>query len=137
MKLNEIEAKGLTFSRKASELNQKFCFAGIAIIWLLKISLDSGKIQLSNLLLISLLLFSLSLLTEILYYSISAKIWDNKYHSLKKKLNKKERKLKEEDIQREVLNNESIPWLVFFFKISLTTISFILIIIHLFQKVIT
>lgn len=75
MKLSEYKKEYQDFSRLASERSRVAAFAGIAIVWLFREIDNSGKIHLSDEMLLPLLMFVWAILLEFFQYLLGAFIW--------------------------------------------------------------
>ena len=85
MKLSEYKETFYTHTGKASDASRQLSFAGIAVIWVL------GRATLQNIfpvhaLTVAMLLFALSLMSDLFQYTISSIIWwfVFRYHEVKK-----------------------------------------------------
>ena len=66
MKICEMRSGYYEASGKVSELSRQFAFAGIAIIWVLKVGNDSGGIPFSTELVVPLYSFVVALVLDLL-----------------------------------------------------------------------
>ena len=74
MKLSSYQDRYYKFTEIASEVNRKAAFAGIAVIWVFKTSIDGVDTPPEELL-IPLALFSLGLTLDLLQYVVASAIW--------------------------------------------------------------
>src|SRR5690242_14945835 len=75
MKISEVRGHYQDASRKVSELVQQLNFAGIAVIWLLRVGTNNAGVKYSDLLLLPLALFVLSLTCHLLQYAYQSLVW--------------------------------------------------------------
>lgn len=94
MKLSEIRSDYVRYSTKLSDINRQLIFAGIAIVWLFRISTTDG-ITIPQDLLYPLLLFVASFLFDLIQYLVQSVIWYI-YYWIKKSSN-----VSEDDIVAE------------------------------------
>lgn len=73
MNLSDLERAKSTYTGKASDVVRQFAFAGIAIIWLLR--LDKAAQPIPAELQPILALFGLALALDLLHYTVSSVIW--------------------------------------------------------------
>ncbi len=115
MKLEKVREEVYYFSQKASELNQQLSIAGIALIWLFKVT-TNGKIQFPLLHILALASFIISLTISIIYYSVLA---NNHYKKesikLKKRIKEKD-KIEEPEVDEPVKGN-ILGWFLFYGKL--------------------
>lgn len=135
MKLKEFRKDADYFSSTASSLNRNLSFSGIAVIWMFKQSVE-GKILFDKILLWSLLLLSLSLLTDLAQYCIGYYIISSFQRKIEIDNHQKHKEINEEKI--DVLAPIKIKLITNFFfciKIAFNFIAFGLIIYFLFQNI--
>ena len=75
MKICDMRSGYYEKSEKVSELSRQFSFAGIAIIWVLKVGNDSGGIPFSTELVIPLYSFVVALVLDLLQYLYQTAAW--------------------------------------------------------------
>lgn len=82
MKIQELLDASDKASGKASDLSRQLAFAGIAVIWVLKVGANSGGIQFSNELLVPMYCFVAGLAVDFGQYIYKTMIWSmlNWYH---------------------------------------------------------
>lgn len=120
MKLQEIRDDYEELSAKASDLNRKLIYSGIAIIWLFHFNFDVSTINnnvdvIPKTLHLPLLLFCVSLGVELFQLFFSTVVW-YLYYCWKRQGCKDESKL--EVNEPELFN--IIPWIAWMLKIVLT-----------------
>ena len=74
MKLSKFLDQYQFFSGKASDVARQLAFAGIAIVWIFKIT-EGESVKLDQNLLVPTMLFSLSLLLDLMQYATAALTW--------------------------------------------------------------
>ncbi len=82
MELKDARAAADTFSGKASDVSRQLAFAGIAVIWILRVGDKTGGIQYAGALLLPLLMFVASLALDLLHYVYGAVAWLS-FHRIK------------------------------------------------------
>ncbi len=127
MKLKSYIDEADYFSAKASDISRNFAFAGIAIIWIFKISKEDF-IDLPNELYLPLLLFVFSLFLDLLQYIIGYLLWSRYV-----KKQEDEGKKVDDDVtaigwQSKFIN---ILWMI---KIGVNFCGFICLMLFLFNK---
>ncbi len=97
MKIHEIRDAYYEASGKVSEITRQLAFAGIAVIWVLKVGRESGGVPFSVELVMPLYCFVSVLGMDLLQYLYKSIVWGglNSYHWKKHKDNKKEIKISE------------------------------------------
>ena len=78
MKLSELRDVYKKFTEKSSDSARQIAFSGIAIIWVF-VKLGNGSVQMSCWLFYSLLLFALSIATDLFHYFYAGKVWHKEY----------------------------------------------------------
>jgi hypothetical protein len=130
MKLEKVRDESNYYSQKASESIQYIALAGIAIIWLFKIT-SGVNIQFSLFLFWALIAFILCIIAGIIQYSFLAYIWSLHYDTEYQK---------QKNINRENLDDRNVPipsisslyaWILFSFKLLFLTVGYILIFIYI------
>lgn len=128
MQLSEYKKDYYFFSGKVSDITRQMALAGIAIIWVFKISKDE-QIFIDKLLIYSAFFIAMSLLCDISQYIYQTIVW-------KKFFDEKELKRtpENEDIlaPREM---NTIPQILFWAKVILVGIAYLLIIIYLVSNI--
>lgn len=127
MKLSEIRTAYEELSGKLSDINRQLCFAGFAIIWIFNKSIGDFSVP-QDLYLPAFLLCS-ALFTDLLQYVISSASW---YIYYLRKRNNANGDDNIEVAEPEMLN--LIPWGLFFLKVILLVLGYILIGIFLISK---
>ena len=85
MNITDLEKAKTSFTGKASDVLRQFAFAGIAVIWLLRI--DKAAQPIPEVLKPLLALFGLALALDLLQYVVSSAIWTVYYRrKLREKL---------------------------------------------------
>jgi len=107
MKVQQMLEAHYEASNTASDMSRKLAFAGIAVIWVLKIGKDSGGIAYSPELISPLFFFVLALAADLSQYIYKAIIWGvlNSYHF---------RCHKNNDADVEISNLVNFPTNIFF-----------------------
>jgi hypothetical protein len=136
MKLGKVREEVYYFSQKASEANQKLAIAGIALIWLFKVTVNSN-IQVSLILFLALISFIASLAVEIIHYSILAPIWSKHYNNEYRRLSLNSQDLTniEETEVDEPSEGNLLGWVLFYGKLLLLLIGYLLFFIHVIENV--
>ena len=85
MKLNDFKNDYYWYSGKTSDIARYLAFAGIAIIWIFRVS-KATHVSIPRCLLLPLLLFGLTLAADLLQYVTATFIWCifHQYHEQKK-----------------------------------------------------
>lgn len=116
MKICDMRSGYYEKSEKVSELSRQFAFAGIAIIWVLKVGNDSGGIPFSTELVIPLYSFVIVLVLDLLQYLYQTAAWGILNHFYW-------RKYRDDDVNIKV--SEIINWpAILFFWGKVTVIVF-------------
>lgn len=127
MKLEEIRKDYERYSTKVSDLNRKLIFAGIAVIWIFRVT-SSGKTEIPKELITPLFWFILSLGADILQYIIQSLIWYFYYSN-------KKRKLKCDNTEQQIVNEPEWPnifsWLLWITKVGATVFAYVKLAIYL------
>jgi hypothetical protein len=119
MRLKEVRELSKAYSERVSDINNKLALTGIAIIWLFR-ETSNNQILFAQDLKISLLLFILSLLTDLLQYFLLTTGW-RKFYS------KKYEELKDNQKAISEIENEEVEqpwesnfrgWVLFYLKIT-------------------
>ncbi|HAF30303.1 MAG TPA: hypothetical protein DCG75_14775 [Bacteroidales bacterium] len=119
MKLKEIRELSKAYSERVSDINNKLALTGIAIIWLFR-ETSNNQISFTQNLKISLILFILSLFTDLLQYFFLTtgwrKFYSEKYEELKD--NKKDVSEIENIEVEQPWNSNFRGWVLFYLKIA-------------------
>jgi len=129
MKLSEFRADYYTHSGKASEAAKRLSFAGIAIIWLLRV--DSLACPIEKGLLPPLILFGFSLLTDLLQYTYATFIWGRFHEREEKKVGDP---AKEDPMVTAPRWYNRPIWVCFWGKIAAVVVGYVLLLSFLFGK---
>lgn len=116
MKLSDYRDAYYQASSKASEVARHLAFAGIAVIWIFKIS-DGSKIILPNEFFLPLVFFCLALAFDLLHYVASTIIWGwfCRYN---------EKKLKDVTVDPRLSASRYLNWPInFFFGVKLVFVA--------------
>ena len=124
MKLREIRNDYERYSTKVSDINRQLIFAGIAIVWLFRVSSNDGHTTFPIGLYPTLLFFILSFGADILQYTIQSLLWFGFYWNKKCKNNKLNKKDAEDIIVKEPEWPNLIPWGLWFLKVVFTVIAY-------------
>jgi hypothetical protein len=119
IKLSEIRKAFEEYSGRTSDLARQLAFAGIAIIWLLRVGDKTGDIKFSNSLLWPLGGFIIAVgcdLIQYLYYTIAWRIIDSAESKRDKNPNR------EVSVSKRI---HWIPWILFGAKIVLIIVGYI------------
>jgi hypothetical protein len=137
MKLSEFKKISDTYTSKSSDICRQLALGGIAIIWLFKIN-SNGTIALERFLLYPLISLSISLISDLLQYVLGGYIWKRFFITEEKKaiaLNKEDSiNPLDPEIKASKRLNKPIYYL-YWIKIGVMIISYILIIIYMIHKV--
>lgn len=117
MKLSEIRSAYEAYSGKLSSVNRQLAFAGIAVIWLFRIS-DHGKITIPEGMIIPIFLFVVSFFFDILQLLSQSLIWYSYYWYKRKK------GTKEDDEMNEPEWPNIIPWSLLILKVIALIIAY-------------
>ncbi len=131
IKLKNIREEANYHSQRVSDGCQKLAIAGLAIIWLFHLIDDSGMIMLSWLLFVSMILFILSILIDIMQNALLSHKW-SKYYGKKNIEYEKAGHTNIEDI--EVTTPEGLGftgWLLYWFKLGFLVVGYILLFIDI------
>ena len=123
MKLREIRNDYERYSTKVSDINRQLIFAGIAIVWLFRVS-NNGNTVFPRELYPTLFCFILSFGADILQYTIQSILWFGFYWNKKCKNNKSEKKDVEDIIVKEPEWPNLIPWGFWLAKVVCTVIAY-------------
>ncbi len=127
MKLSGIRKAYEELSGKLSDIVRQLAFAGIGIIWIVRLNKPDSSVSISPELSLPLILLVVTLFFDTLQYLISTIIWHSFYHkSYKKNPNE----------DREVNENESwnIPcWIIFYIKVVILMAAYIFLFIYLWK----
>jgi hypothetical protein len=136
MKLEKVREEVYYFSQKASEANQKLAIAGIALIWLFKVTVHHN-ISFSLILFLALISFIASLAVEIIHYSILAPIWSKHYNNEYKRLSSNTQDLTniEESEVDEPSEGNLLGWVLFYGKLLFLLIGYLLFFIHIIKNI--
>lgn len=127
MKLSEIREAYEELSGKLSDINRQLCFAGFAVIWIFNKS-EEG-ISIPQELYKPTFFFVLSLLLDILQYTISTFIWYF-YYLNKRKEDKDENT--QEVCEPEYLN--ILSWILFISKVALSLYGYFVLAYYLYDN---
>jgi hypothetical protein len=126
-KLSEYKNDYYFFSGKLSDINRQIAFAGIALIWIFKVSVGD-KIVIDHSLLYSAKFIVVALALDLLHYLYQTITW-----SLFYTVNKKKYKSEDHGLDSSMALN--IPaWILFYLKIALVLIAYVMIFYHLAEK---
>lgn len=75
MKLADVREAYYGYSGKLSDISRQLCFAGIGVVWILKIGKDVGTFKFDPQMLNALSAFCLSLMFDLLHYIIGSIVW--------------------------------------------------------------
>jgi hypothetical protein len=123
VKLKDYKNEFYELSGKASDFNRQIAFAGIAIIWLFKITTSNSTIIPKELIL-PVKLFVLALSLDLIHYVCSSTIWGFYFLIMER------RQFREED---EVTHSGllAIPiWLLYYSKIIVVLVAYYLLFIY-------
>ena len=126
MKLSKFKEDSYWFSAKASDIARQLAFAGIAIIWIFKVT-DRDILNIPDALVLPTILFSISLACDLLQYITGTIIWSI-FHRCHEK--KSETGTDPEITASPYLNYPN--WILFALKIMLVFWAYIEILIYLF-----
>ena len=136
MKLEKVREEVYYFSQKASDANQKLAIAGVALIWLFR-SGTKENIQFPHLLFFALTLFIVSLIIDILHYSIFAPIWSihykNEYNRISS-ANHANADIEQTDVKQPNTGN-ILGWILFYGKLAFLIIGYISFFIYLLDNI--
>lgn len=121
MKLEEIRKDYERYSTNVSSLNRQLIFAGLAIIWLFRIS-ENGTTSIPLELVDSLYFFVFSLCSDILQYVTQSLIWAGYYWRKKYKYRNEENV--EDCVVKEPEWPNLLPWLLWALKIVFLGIAY-------------
>ena len=124
MKLKEIRNDYEWHSSKVSEINRQLIFAGIAIVWLFRVSNNDGNTILPIELHPTLFFFILSFVADIFQYFSQSVIWFLYYWIKKYKTKTSKNKDVEDIIVKEPEWLNLIPWVFWIAKVSFTVIAY-------------
>ena len=124
MKLREIRNDYERYSTKVSDINRQLIFAGIAIVWLFRVTNNDGNTVFPMELYPTLFYFILSFGADILQYTIQSILWFGFYWNKKCKNNKSEKKDVEDIIVKEPEWPNLIPWGFWLAKVVCTVIAY-------------
>jgi len=124
MELKGYKEASEYYSSKASDIVRNLNFAGIAIIWIFKLDV-LNKIELPAFLYFPLLLFVLALITDLSQYVYGYYLWDVFYKENEKKGFKDQDEVRDKKFLGKRLDR------IFWGKILLTALAFILLLFHL------
>ena len=109
LKLKECKDGYYFFSEKAGDNARHLSFAGIAIIWIFKIG-EGLEISFPEGLKTAFILFSISLLLDILHYCAGTIIWGTFHRTYEKK--------EDYDEQKKVYASKYLCWPINFFLVT-------------------
>jgi len=117
------------FSEKLSDITRQLDFAGIAVVWILRVGTDSGGIAFDKKLLVPLLAFVLSLGCDLLHYAYATAAWGI-FNRMKER-----QELNDDAIFHapSVINWASLAF--FWIKVLLVAIGMILLLNYLWMKI--
>lgn len=124
MKLREIRNDYERYSTRVSDINRQLIFAGIAIVWLFRVSNNDGNTVFPIGLYPTLFFFILSFGADILQYTIQSILWFGFYWNRKYKNRKLEKKDVEDIIVKEPEWPNLIPWGFWIAKVVCTIIAY-------------
>lgn len=124
MKLREIRNDYERYSTKVSEINRQLIFAGIAIVWLFRMSNNDGNTIFPIGLHPTLLFFIFSFGADILQYFFQSVIWFLYYWYQKYNTKIFKNKDVEDCIVKEPEWPNIIPWLFWFLKVICSIIAY-------------
>ena len=123
MKHSEIIKRSHEFTGKASEISRQMVLAGVGIIWLFK---DPNSNTLDNCTIWPLLFLGGAVVIDLAQYVIGGVVWKRFYDKIDKTIRP------EDDPEVAAPASLSTPlYVLFFIKLGLTIVSYILIIIFL------
>ena len=137
MKLEKVREEVYYFSQKASEANQKLSIAGIALIWLFRVSTTNG-IQFSCLLFLAMTSFIISLVMEIIHYSILAPIWSKHYKTEYDKISSligQNNEIEQTEVDQPSWGN-TLGWILFYGKLAFSAIGYSLFFVHMYKYIV-
>ena len=124
MKLKEIRNDYERYSTKVSDINRQLIFAGIAIVWLFRVSNNDGNTILPIELHPTLFFFILSFSADILQYFSQSLIWFLYYWIEKCTTKTSKNKDVEDIIVKEPEWPNLIPWGFWIAKVIFTVIAY-------------
>jgi hypothetical protein len=135
MKLKQYKDTFYEFSGKASDISRQLAFAGIAVIWIFRLSAAPPKIP--DELLFPLFLLVIALLFDIAQYGIATIIWGVFQWKKEKDLQKTHKDINLADLDELELDHPSwmkIPQLVCFsIKMVSMVIAYVLLALYLYH----
>lgn len=75
MKLEAAREAYYTHSGKLSDVTRQLNYAGIGVIWVLRVGKDTGGIKFDSSLMACLFLFSLGLFADLMHYAFASALW--------------------------------------------------------------
>ncbi|MCF8078614.1 MAG: hypothetical protein K9K88_04955 [Desulfobacterales bacterium] len=117
MKLEDYKKKYMEFSKKASDISRQLAFAGIAILWIFKVT-EKGIFRVPDELILPGLLFVITLALDLSQYLAGTIIWGALFHY---------QEHKNADKKAELSHSYFLPgiiWTIFILKMIIISLGY-------------